>query len=65
MEERAWLITTRKTAGLRQKDVAKKAGISQSYYAQLESGARGKNISGRIAKKVAKVLGFKWTSFYR
>lgn len=61
---REWLVEKRKGTGLRQNEVAKKAGISQSYYAQLENGSRGKNISGANAKKIARVLGFKWTWFY-
>ena len=61
---RNWLVEKRIESGMRQQEVAKRAGISQSYYSQLETGVRGKNISGTKAKRIAKILNFKWTLFY-
>ena len=44
--------------------MADAAGISQSYYAGIETGIRGKPLSVPVAKKIAAVLGFDWTQFY-
>lgn len=61
---RQWLITIRHKAGRSQSDVAKEAGISQSYYAAIETGDRGKPLAVPIAKKIASALAFEWTRFY-
>ena len=61
---RHWLIAIRKNQGLSQYEVAAKANISQSYYAELETGARGKALKVSVAKAIAEVLGFDWTKFY-
>lgn len=54
----------RKVRGLSQQEVADQAGISQSYYASIETGMRGNPLSVIVAKKIAHVLGFDWTRFY-
>nr|DAO88590.1 MAG TPA: helix-turn-helix domain protein [Caudoviricetes sp.] len=40
------------------------AGISQSYYASIETGNRGKPLNADVAKKIAEALHFDWTRFY-
>lgn len=61
---RKWLAEIREKKGLSQYDVAKITGLSQSYYAAIETGARGKPLSVTAAKKIADALGFEWTRFY-
>lgn len=61
---REWLVNIRKEAKKSQQAVAKGAGISQSYYASIETGSRGKPLAVPIAKAIGKVLGFDWTRFY-
>lgn len=61
---RAWLVTKRKEKGLTQLRVANAAGISQSYYAEIESGVRGVALKVSVAKAIANVLGFDWQLFY-
>ena len=61
---RHWLMAIRKNKGLSQAEVAKRANISQSYYAEIETGARGKGMKVPIAKAIADVLEFEWTRFY-
>lgn len=56
------LLELRTQKNLRQDDVAKKAGISRSYYTMIERGK--KKPSPKVAKKIAKILGFDWTFFY-
>lgn len=45
-----------------QMDLAKQAGISRAYLAQIELGMRNPSI--RVAKKLANVLSLDWTRFY-
>ena len=61
---REWLANLRKAAHKSQQAVADEAGISQSYYASIEIGSRGKPLAVPIAKAIAGVLGFDWTRFY-
>ena len=61
---REWLAQTRNELGMSQYDVAKAAHISQSYYAGIETGVRGKPLGVPVAKSIASVLGFDWTRFY-
>lgn len=61
---RHWLIAIRKNLGLSQYEVARQANISQSYYAEIETGARGKALKVPVAKAIAEALGFEWTRFY-
>lgn len=61
---REWLSKQRNEKKMSQYDVAREAGISQSYYASIETGARGKPLNVEMAKKIAAVLEFDWTRFY-
>lgn len=61
---RQWLIETRNAAKMSQQAVADAAGISQSYYAGIETGVRGKPLAVPVAKAIANVLGFDWAMFY-
>ena len=45
-----------------QQSVADEAGISQSGYASIETGARRPSVG--TAKRIAAVLGFDWTRFF-
>ncbi len=51
--ERKWLSDIRNKYGLSQQAVADMAGISQSYYASIETGARGRPLGVPIAKEIA------------
>ena len=61
---RAWLAQLREQRGLSQYAVADMAGISQSYYAGIELGTRGKPLGVPVAKSIAAALNFDWTRFY-
>jgi len=61
---RKWLIDLRKTKGFTQHKTADLAGISQSYYAAIETGERGNPLNVGVAKKIAKALDFDWQLFY-
>lgn len=61
---RKWLADIRTSAKKSQQEVADEAGISQSYYAGIETGIRGKPLAVPVAKKIAAALGFNWTRFY-
>lgn len=61
---RTWLVDIRKAAKKSQQAVANEAGISQTYYAGIETGSRGKPVRVPIAKAIANVLDFDWTQFY-
>lgn len=58
-----WLKEKRKEKRLTTYSIAEKIGISQSMYSSIENGSRGVSVDN--AKKIAKVLGFKWTDFYK
>ncbi|MCC8122661.1 MAG: helix-turn-helix domain-containing protein, partial [Oscillospiraceae bacterium] len=61
---RYWLREERLQRGLTQEEVAAQAGISRSYYVQIENESRGKNISPKTAMKLGKALHFAWCIFY-
>lgn len=61
---RTWLADIRKSKGLSQQAVANAAGISQSYYAGIELGTRGKLLAVPLAKKIGAALDIPWTRFY-
>lgn len=61
---RTWLTDIRTASGKSQQEVADASGISQSYYAGIELGTRGKPLAVPVAKRIAAVLGFDWTKFY-
>ena len=53
----------RKAKGLRQTDLAQASGISQSLVVKLERGERKPSV--KVAKRIASVLGFDWTEFFK
>ena len=57
---RQWLVKCR--GELTHQRAAELAGISRSYYTEIESGE--KNPSVTIAKRIAKTLKFDWTLFF-
>lgn len=59
---REWLIAIREKAGLSQKAVSERVGISQPSYFNIEQGKRRPSVE--TAKSIAEVLGFDWTRFY-
>lgn len=61
-KRRYWLINFRKGQEKTQENVAALAGISRSYYTQIETGERG--VSPEVAKRIASVLNFPWTIFF-
>lgn len=61
---RKWLAEIRNEKGLSQAKAAELAGLSQSYYASIETGARGKPLNVDVAKQIAMVLEFNWTRFF-
>jgi len=56
----------RKQAGLTQQEVADRASISRSYYADLETNGTGRRQkpSVDVTKRLADVLGFNWEDYY-
>ena len=58
---RKWLIELRK--GYTQTQIAEAVGITQQMYSAIELGERRPSVE--VAKKIAAVLGFKWTLFYQ
>ncbi|RKO67142.1 helix-turn-helix transcriptional regulator [Desulfofundulus salinus] len=60
-KSRGWLVKYR--GNFTHQQVANMAGISRSYYTEIESGL--KNPSVTTAKKIAMVLGFDWTLFFK
>lgn len=61
---REWLVGIRKKKGISQYKAAEMCGISQSYYAAIETGARGVKLPVPMAKKIGMALGFEWERFY-
>lgn len=59
---RDWLIKRRKLKGLTQEQVARKVGISRSYYSEIETGE--KTPSGKTAKRISDVLEFNMVLFF-
>lgn len=59
---RQWLIEMRRVKELTQKQVANLAGISRSYYSDIELGY--KKPGGKTAKKIADTLGFDMNIFF-
>ena len=53
----------RKSANSTQLDLASECGCERSTIGKIEAGAI--NPSVRLAKKIAKVLNFDWTLFYK
>lgn len=61
---RDWLKAYRKDRKMTMTAVANAAGISQSYYSDIENGKRGYIIPVHTARAIALVLGFDWERFY-
>jgi putative transcriptional regulator len=61
--ERTWLKNTRYSTNMTHDEVAEAAEISRSYYTNIEAGI--KNPSVNVAKRIAKVLSFEWTLFFK
>lgn len=59
---RHWLVQIRKSKDLTQQQAADLAGISRSYYADIEQGSKG--ASGKAAKLIANALGFDMNLFF-
>lgn len=57
-----FLVNKRKHLKLTQEEVANIAGITRSYYTQIESGS--KRPSPIVAQKIAELLNFDWTLFF-
>jgi putative transcriptional regulator len=60
--KREWLICDRQQMGLTQDEVAKRVGISRSYYNQIETGER--NPSGLVALKISTFYNFDMSKFF-
>lgn len=56
------LLTPREKRGLTMKQVAAQTGISESYYCLIENGERRPSV--KVAKRISKILGFRWTKFF-
>lgn len=61
---RNWLKNYRNSTNLSQKQVAKEAGLSTTYYCYIESGTRGQKLPVKTAKAIASALNFDWQMFY-
>lgn len=60
---RIWLKELRETTGKTHEQVADEAGISRSYYTNIESGTKTPAVPA--AKAIASVLKFPWENFLR
>ncbi len=60
---REWLRVIRKDRNLKQQEVAESANISRQGYSFIETGERTPTVA--TAKKIAEVLGFDWTEFFK
>jgi transcriptional regulator with XRE-family HTH domain len=58
-----YLKAIRTDKRLSQKEVASAARITQPTYSNIENGKRQPSVD--VAKKIAEVLGFDWTEFFR
>ena len=57
---REWLIARR--GRLTQAEMARMAGVSRSYYSQLETGRRGPSVA--MAKRIAEAIDCPWSLFF-
>lgn len=60
---REWLLERRKKAGMTQLQVSEQAGIARPYYTRIEGGHH--KVPPETAQKIAAVLDFDWTEFYK
>lgn len=58
-----WLKANRQRMGMSTYQVAKEAGISQTYYWLIENGRKIPTV--RVAKRISSILLFSWTDFFR
>ncbi len=61
--KREWLIEQRKMSGKTFKQIAIECGITTQFYYYIEQGTR--RPSPEIAQRIAEVLQFDWTKFYK
>ncbi|MDO7908471.1 helix-turn-helix transcriptional regulator [Paenibacillus sp. JX-17] len=59
---REWLKQSRETASKTHDSVANEAGISRSYYTNIENGIKTPSV--KAAKSIARVLSFPWEYFF-
>lgn len=60
MEKMKWV---RKAKGLTQEQLAFESNVSQSLIWKIENGQRKPSV--KVAKRIAAVLGFPWTDFFK
>jgi putative transcriptional regulator len=60
---RTWLKELRESKEMTQSQVAESCKISRSYYTHIENGTKTPTV--KVAKKIAAVLGFNWTNFFK
>ncbi|WP_035502458.1 helix-turn-helix transcriptional regulator [Parageobacillus thermoglucosidasius] len=60
---RTWLKELREKKGMTQSQVAENCEISRSYYTHIENGTKTPTV--KVAKKIASVLDFSWTIFFK
>lgn len=59
---RIWLKDIRAQQNMTQQEVAKAANVDVTMISKIELGERRPSVD--VAKKIAAVLGFKWTRFF-
>lgn len=59
---REWLKKAREKASLNHQEVADGAGITRSYYTNIENGIKTPSV--KAAKSIANVLKFPWENFF-
>ncbi len=57
------LKENRKEKNKTQKEIAELTGITQQMYSNIENGKRRPSVA--VAKKIAEVLNFDWTLFFK
>jgi transcriptional regulator with XRE-family HTH domain len=62
MNRRQWVLDIMEQKGLTQRDVAAEAGISRQYLCDVIRGYR--TPSGKVALRLARVLGVEMSRFY-
>lgn len=60
---REWLVGIRKEKALTQLEVSSSAKISKQMYSAIETGERHPSVP--TAKRIAEVLDFDWTRFFK
>lgn len=58
----SWLKDIRTREGLSTYEAAERAGIAQSYYAMIETGARSPGVE--VARRLGENMGFDWRRLY-